>query len=77
MTRQREGKGEEEGEDEGDDKGQVEFGTNAINPAHKPPQDRSPYEKMEMATKRLPVADKEKRWHTPTKDGRQRSAEGE
>lgn len=48
--------------------------SSAVNPLQKKPEDRSPYEKMEMATKQIkPVGeeqeDKNKQWHVPTKDG--------
>ncbi|TFJ86084.1 hypothetical protein NSK_002904 [Nannochloropsis salina CCMP1776] len=46
----------------------------ALNPLEKKPQDRTPYEKIEMATKRImpegqQQQDKQKPWHTPTKNG--------
>ena len=49
--------------------------SSAVNPLQKKPEDRSPYEKMEMATKQIKPEgeeqkDKNKQWHVPTKDGR-------
>lgn len=45
-----------------------------MNPLEKKPEDRTPYEKIEMATKRImpegqQQQDKQKPWHTPTKNG--------
>jgi spermidine synthase len=45
------------------------------NPLQNRPEERTPYEKMEVATKRIKPEgeeqeDKSKQWHTPTKDGR-------
>jgi len=60
--------------------GGKEGGREAVNPLQKKPEDRSPYEKMEMTTKRIKPEgeeqeDKEKQWHTPNKDGRTKSGE--
>ena len=55
--------------------GAKEGGGGGVNPLQKTPEDRTPYEKMEAATKRIKPEreeqeDKNKQWHTPTKDGR-------
>jgi hypothetical protein len=54
--------------------GAKEGGGEAVNPLQKRPEERTPYEKMEVATKRIKPEgeeqeDKSKQWHTPTKDG--------
>lgn len=52
-----------------------EGGREVVNPLQKKQEARTPYENMEMATKLIKPEgeeqeDKNKQWHTPTKDGR-------
>ena len=67
---------EDKGE-EGKKKAPIDRGV-TVNPLQKKEEDRTPYEKMEVATKLVkpkgePQEDKEKAWHTPTEGGSART----